>query len=78
MKLDKIQLGIDSHIENATAIKDMVLDRLVKDKMLTKRQADEYAIKWQIILVKRAWYKRLFKGDEDPEGYSFKFVKLAE
>ena len=80
MKVDTILMEMPSNVQNATTVKEMVLNTLLKNKVITITQHKEYMDEWQIIIVKRSWYTRMwnkfYKGTED--GYSYHFVKLHD
>lgn len=76
MKFDNIDFDIE--IDNHNKTKNVVLERLLKDKIITQEQYDEYSINWNILLVKRNWFKKLcdlFKID-DREGYSIIYTRF--
>jgi hypothetical protein len=79
MKLDAMQLSLDTYVENANTVKDQVIVRLVNDKIITEEQGNEYLDKWQMIVFKNAWYKRWWKKFNSTSGendWCYKFVKI--
>ena len=78
MTVDSILLEIDSMIANAEAVKQLVLNRLVQDKLITEEQQDHYMEDWQVIVFKKGWFKRwcdkYSKGDDTQ--WMYKFVKF--
>lgn len=80
MKVDTVLMEMPSNVQNATTVKEMVLNTLLKNKVITPTQHKEYMDEWQIIIIKRSWYTRMwnkfYKGTED--GYSYHFVKLHD
>lgn len=79
MSIDKYMLDIDSNTKNANMIKDMVLDRLRTDGLITEEQATEYMNKWQIILIKASWFKRWMNAfNREQDGYYYKLVKFED
>ena len=50
--LDSMVLSLEEDIKNANTVKDLVIQRLVDDKVLTDQQAEDYADKWQVIIIK--------------------------
>ena len=80
MKVDTVLMEMPTNVQNATVVKEMVLNTLLKNKVITTTQHKEYVDEWQIIIIKRSWYNRMwnkfYKGTED--GYSFNFVKLHD
>ena len=70
---------IEGHINNANGVKELVLERLREDKVITEAQENEYAEKWQIIIVKPSWFKRwMRKFNKDADDYLFKYVKFED
>lgn len=80
MKIDSVLIEIESLSKNANVVKNTVMDRLVKDKVITEEQARHYTNNWQVIIVKPAWYESWFKkfGKKDGEAYEFKYVKFED
>ena len=80
MKVDTLLMDMPTNIQNATMAKELVLDTLLKNKVITPIQYKEYMDEWQIIVIKRSWYKRWWdkfsKGHED--AYIYKFVKFND
>ena len=56
--LDSMLLSLEEDIKNANTVKDLVIQRLVDDKVLTDQQAKDYADKWQVIIIKPTWFER--------------------
>ena len=78
MKIDNMLMDMPVNISNATMVKAMVLDRLLMDKVITQSEHREYSDEWQVIVIKRSWYKRWWnrfhKGTDD--SYIYKLVKF--
>jgi hypothetical protein len=49
---------LESDTLNANAVKETVLEKLISEKILTKEVAEEFADKWQVIIVPPSWFKR--------------------
>lgn len=81
MKLDSLIVDMESNLANFNAVKDIVLERLLDDNVITSEQAAEYGEKWNVIIVKPSWFKRykdkFFKNDDD-NIYIFKYVKFED
>ena len=71
---------LESYTNNANKVKDAVLDRLLKDKIINDAYAQEYSEKWQIIIFKRSWFKQwMDKFSEDKEDkYQYKLVRFED
>ena len=77
-QIDAMQLELDSYTENANLVRDMVLLRLLKDKVITDEQADVYSDKWVVVCVKNTWFKHWMNKFSKKEGWSYKFVKFED
>ncbi len=71
-EISSVLLEMDENIENATTVKNMVIAKLHENKEITDEVAEKYIKDWQIIIVKEAWYKKLFSG----YGWKYIFTKL--
>ena len=78
--IDGMLMEIDDNIKNANIVKESVLNRLQLDGLISETQASDYTEKWQVIIVKKSWFRswadKHTKGDKN--GYYFKFVKFEE
>lgn len=79
-QIDSMLLEIENNTNNANAVKEMVLSRLLTDKIITEAQATEYAEKWQVIVFKKNWFERWMNSFsiENGDRYQFKFVKFED
>ena len=50
------------------------------DKVITDEQAETYATKWQMIIVKYGWFERWFKtlSGRKAENYCYKYVRFED
>jgi len=81
MTIDSTLFNMESSITNANIVKELILDRLAKDKIITSEQANDYAERWQIILIKKIWYERWankFKPNGKDSDYYYKLVRFEE
>jgi len=86
MKIDNMLLELESYIENANAVKNMIINQMVKKGDLNEERSLDYLDNWQIIIIKNQWYKRWFNkfkskyghSDKDINGWSYKLVKFEE
>ena len=78
--LDSMLLSLEEDIKNANTVKDLVIQRLVDDKVLTDQQAEDYADKWQVIIIKPTWFERWMEKlkIKTPNSYRFKYVKFED
>lgn len=87
-QIDSVLLNMESTIKNADVVKEMVLDRLQKEGLISEEQKTEFCEKWQVIVVKRSWYKTWWKkffstdddgiSDEQGREYQYKLVKFED
>lgn len=78
--LDSMLISLEEYTLNSNAVKEMVLQRLCQDGVITDEQASEYADKWQVIVIKPAWFERWIKkfNITNKENYRFKYVKFED
>jgi hypothetical protein len=50
------------------------------DKVITNQQAEDYADKWQVIIIKPVWFERWMEKlkIKTPNSYRFKYVKFED
>ena len=80
-RIDSELLNIEANIENANSVKELVLGRLLADKVITEEQAKEYLEKWQVLIIKRSWFERwmqVFGGGKDKNAYAYKYVRFED
>jgi len=66
---------------NANQVKDLVLDRLLKNKVITNEQCSEYYTKWGVVVVKRGWFAgwlKTFNKKASSSAYLYRFVRLED
>ncbi len=64
----------DTHCGNANVVKEAVLEELLVNKDIDEKQFEEYSNKWGIVIIRRKWYKKIFKTD--PDNFQYKFIKI--
>lgn len=76
--IDSTLVEIDSITMNANIVKDLVLGQLLIDKLITPEQASDYQTKWQVIVIKKSWFKSWVDkfGKKDIDAYVYKYVKF--
>tara|TARA_R110000772_G_scaffold94926_1_gene193158 strand:+ start:225 stop:467 length:243 start_codon:yes stop_codon:yes gene_type:complete len=76
--LDSQLVDIDIDIKNAQAIKNIVLEVLVKDGIISKENAEVYCRDYQVVIIKRSWWHnwRDIFGKDASDGYHYRFVKI--
>jgi hypothetical protein len=78
--VDSMLLTLEEEIKNANTVKDMVIERLMDDKVITSQQAEDYVDKWQVIIIKPAWFERWMEklNIKTPNSYRYKYVKFED
>ncbi len=78
--IDSMLLSLEGDIKNANTVKDLVIQRLLDDKVITDQQAEDYADKWQVIIIKPSWFERWMEklNIKTPNSYRFKYVKFED
>jgi hypothetical protein len=78
--IDGMLLEIEDYTTNANQVKDLVLERMILDNRIDSDQAAEYQEKWQVIIVKKSWFKSWADkfSKEKKNEYLFKFVRFEE
>lgn len=64
----KSYIDLDQHTNNAEAVAECVVGRMVKDGILDQSKADEFFDNYGVIVVKRKWYQRIL-GNADEWAY---------
>jgi len=79
-QIDGMLLEIESLTKDANGVKEAVLGRLLTNKIITEEQAKEYSEKWQIIIIKRGWFKRWMYAFNKAESsnYQYKYVRFED
>ena len=79
MKIDGMLIDLEDHLNNYNNVKEVVLDRLVKDGVITQEQATEYTEKWNVMLVKPSWFHRWKKRfSNDNSDYLIKYLRFED
>lgn len=78
--IDGFLLEIETYTKNANITKDIVLARLANDGVITEEQLNNYSENWQIVIVKKTWFKKwMDKFCKDESNlYIYKYVKFEE
>lgn len=79
--IDSTILDLETYISNGDQVKNLVLSKLYENGDINEQQAIEYRDNWQIICIKKSWYRHWFnyllkKDSNEKDGYCFKFVKF--
>jgi hypothetical protein len=78
--VDSMLLTLEEDTKNANTVKDLVIKRLLDDKVITDQQAEDYADKWQVIIIKSSWFERWMEklNIESTNNYRYKYVKFED
>jgi len=78
--IDGVLVEIDSMTKNANLCKEMIIDKLFKDGIINQEIASEYTEKYQIIIVKKSWFKKWLDkfSDNKEDSYVYKLVKFED
>jgi len=78
--IDTMLISLEEYTTNANGVKELVISRLVIDKVITEQQADDYMEKWQVIIIKPTWFQRWMKkfNIDNENTYRFKYVKFDD
>jgi len=49
---------LESYTLNVNKVKDLILERLPKDGLISNEQLDFYSENWQVIIAKLSWLER--------------------
>ena len=80
-QMDSQLLETERDTKNANSVKETVLAQLLSDKVITNEQAEMYATKWQVIVIKYGWFERWRKtltNGYKAEEYGFKYVRFED
>jgi hypothetical protein len=78
MNIDNHLINMEVLIKDAQAAKSLVLTRLLKDNVITDEQAKYYYEGWQIIIIKKSWWKnwKNIFTEKESGGYTYRLVKI--
>jgi hypothetical protein len=79
MQTESTLLELPVLTANGNLVKEIVIERLLKEKIISKTDAEEYCDRWQIIVIKNGWFKKWAKKFNKPvDDYVYKFVKIED
>ena len=67
---------IDDETKDANTVKSLVLKQLLKDGHINQAIYDEYLVYWNVIILKRGWFKFWFEKIGKADNYFYKYIKL--
>ncbi len=76
--IDNGLLELPGDTKNANIVKEVVLDQLLRDNLITKEQFLEYTENWQVIVIKRSWFKKWWDkyASGTADNYVYNIVKF--
>ena len=78
-QIDGMLISLEEYTKNANQVKDLILERLEKDGILTNEQVEKYSTDWQVIIIKSNWFERWMQRFEiKKDAYKYKFVKFED
>lgn len=77
-KIDSFLVDMKSHVKNANIGKDIIIERLLKDGIIDQEVANDYMEKYQIVIVKKTWFKKWMDkfSDNKEDFYVYKLIKF--
>lgn len=69
--VENMLISMPEYLQNANLVKDLVLEKMYDDEVITEEVFEKYKDK-QIIIFKRSWFKRIFTDD----AWVYKYVDL--
>lgn len=79
MTLDQAILNLEENTINANSVKNAIFKKLYQDKIITEEQYEELVIKYNIIIVKKGWFKIWLEKrekNENPDAYIYKVIEM--
>lgn len=81
MILENELLNMESNVENANIVKDLVLNKLYNDKIINEKQYYKYVEDYNIIIIKRSWFSKWFnklkkENKKIKDGFIYKYINL--
>jgi hypothetical protein len=55
-QIDSMLVSMEQDTQNANQVKDLILERLLKDNLITDAIAEQYATDWQVIILNTNFY----------------------
>ena len=56
--MDQYLMQMEQDTVNYNTVKDMVIDKLVREGLITEEQGDDFMHRCQVVVVKNGWFKR--------------------
>lgn len=78
MTIDRNLLNLEADTINANAVKNTVLNQLLIDNLITQSQYEEYTEMWNVVIVKKGWFKKWFDkfNNGSKSEFMYQYVKF--
>jgi hypothetical protein len=83
--MDQQLLELEQDMSNYQKVKEIVLNKLVKEGLLEQDDANEFDERCQVLVYKGTWFSKWFdknvkveKPEADKKGYYMRIVELKE
>ena len=76
----KLLEEVESNTLNYNSAKELVLNRLYMDKVITDEQRLKYIENWNIIVIKKSWFMKWANkfSNTNKEDYILKYVRFED
>ena len=83
--MDQQLLGLETDMSNYQKVKELILQKLVAEDLLSQDDADEFDERCQVLVYKGTWFGKWFdknvkvdRPDADKKGWYMRIVELKE
>lgn len=83
--MDSQLLQLETDMSNYQKVKELVLQKLVAEDLLSQDDADEFDERCQVLVYKGTWFSKWFdknvkveKSEAKKEGYYMRIIELKE
>lgn len=81
--IDNQLVTIEADIQNANKIKDLVVNSLIRQGLISHEDGMDYVERFQVIIYKGSWFKRFFdkyikNSTNSTDGYFYRVVEIQD
>ena len=83
--MDQQLLELENDMSNYQKVKELILQKLVSEDLLSQDDADEFGERCQVLVYKGTWFSKWFdknvkidQPDANKKGYYMRIVELKE
>jgi len=69
-------MDLENETRDANTVKGVVLKQLLDDGHISQTIFDEYCIHWNVIILKRSWFKLWYQKIGKADSYFYQYIKL--